>query len=69
MSDFEKFQKFFQEYGIDIKLSQFRRSYSDSTDGLKQYYMDGDTVDIDSIEGSVWCFDKDGKFIKVVEGS
>lgn len=58
MSDLEKFKKFFAEYGIVFE------------GGLNNgnFYMEGDKVDIAVREGSEWRFDKDGNFIKVVEG-
>lgn len=58
MSDLEKFRKFFAEYGITF--------VGDPNDG--HFCMSGEKVDIDVREGSGWHFDKDGNFIKVVEG-
>ena len=57
MSDLEKFKKFFAKYGI---------TFVDGFTG--KYVMSGEKVDIAVQEGSVWHFDKDGNFIKVVEG-
>lgn len=57
-SDLEKFREFFANYGIKIRH-----------DAEDAYYMSGDKVDITVREGSDWRFDKDGNFIKVIEGS
>lgn len=70
-NDLEKFQEFFKNYGIGFQKNKFRRYYGENEiyAGGIEFSMDGDIVDIDSIEGSVWFFDKDGKFMGVVEGS
>lgn len=70
-SDLEKFQEFFKNYGISFQKSKFRRYYggNEAYDGGMEFSMDGENVDMDSIEGSVWFFDKDGKFMGIVEGS
>ena len=68
-TDLEKFKDFFREYGIDIETAKFRGSYSDETDGLKQYIMSGEKAISDIHEGSVWCFDDEGNFVLVEEGS
>lgn len=57
MTDLEKFKKFFAKYGI---------TFEDGFTG--KYFMSGEKVDIAFQEGSKWCFDEDGNFIKVVEG-
>lgn len=57
MTDLEKFKKFFVKYGI---------TFEDGFAG--KYFMSGKRVDIALQEGSVWHFDEDGNFIKVVEG-
>lgn len=68
-TDLEKFKDFFREYGIDIEPVWRRRSYSDETEGLKQYIMLGEKAITDTHEGSVWCFDDEGNFVLVEEGS
>lgn len=70
-NDLEKFQEFFKNYGIGFQKNKFQRYYGENEiyAGGIEFSMDGDIVDIDSIEGSVWFFDKDGKFMGVVEGS
>lgn len=69
MTDLEKFKDFFREYGIDIEPAGRRISYSDETEGLKQYIMSGEKASCDIHEGSVWCFDDEGNFVLVEEGS
>lgn len=68
-TDLEKFKDFFREYGIDIEPAKMRRSYSDETEGLEQYIMLGEKAISDIHEGSVWCFDDNGNFVLVEEGS
>lgn len=70
-NDLEKFQEFFKNYGISFQKNKFRHYYGGDRAyaGGIEFSMDGENVDIDSIIGSVWFFDKDGKFMGVVEGS
>lgn len=71
MSDLEKFQEFFKNYGINFQKNKWRKYYGENGnyDRGIEFHMDGENVDMDSIEGSVWFFDKDGKFMGIVEGS
>ena len=68
-TDLAKFKEFFEKYGIEFKRAKRPVSYSDEAIRTKQYFMTGEKVSCDIHEGSAWCFDDEGNFIIVEEGS
>lgn len=68
-TDLIRFKKFFKKYGIEFERAIRPVSYSDETSGTNQYFMTGEKVSCDIHEGSAWCFDNEGNFVLVEEGS
>lgn len=68
-TDLVRFKEFFEKYGIEFERAEIHISYSDETSGTNQYFMTGEKVCCDIHEGSAWCFDNEGNFILVEEGS
>lgn len=68
-TDLVRFKEFFEKYGIEFKRATRPVSYSDETIETNQYFMTGEKVSCDIHEGTAWCFDNDGNFIIVEEGS
>lgn len=68
-TDLVKFKEFFEKYGIEFERAKIRVSCSDETSGTNQYFMTGEKVGCYIHEGSAWCFDDEGNFILVEEGS
>lgn len=68
-TDLVKFKKFFEKYGIEFKRAKIPVSYSDETINTNQYFMTGEKTSCDIHEGSAWCFDDEGNFVLVEEGS
>lgn len=68
-TDLVRFKEFFEKYGIEFERAEIRVSCSDETSGTNQYFMTGEKVGCDIHEGSAWCFDNEGNFILVEEGS
>lgn len=68
-TDLVRFKEFFEKYGIEFEHAATPVSWSDETIKTNQYFMTGGKVSCGVHEGSAWCFDDEGNFIIVEEGS